>query len=253
MTVRRYLKISRLTIHLLHGFFITFVIFPWLKKESKKSHVQRWSQKLLAIFNVRAKMNLADMNLADTSVGSVIVANHISWLDIFVINSLAPSRFVAKADIRGWPMLGWLAEKGGTIFIARGSKTSLKQIYRYLIEQIQDGERVAFFPEGEVASQGQVLPFHANLFEAAINAQAPVHPIALRYVDLNGELHPAVEFSGDTRFIASLVSILNADEIVVELNGLESIPSEGVHRRDLASEARSAVVAALALQLAESV
>jgi 1-acyl-sn-glycerol-3-phosphate acyltransferase len=240
---RRHLKIYRLTVHILHGFFVCFFIFPWLKRESQKERIQGWSQKLLAIFNVHTKMNLTN-----ASLGSVIVSNHISWLDIFVINSLAPSRFVAKSDIRSWPMLGWLAEKGGTIFIARGSKTNLKRIYHYLVEQIEVGERVAFFPEGGVASQGEVLPFHANLFEAAIHGKVPVQPIALRYLTLTSELHPAIEFGGDTKFITSLVSVLNADVIIVELNGLEPIASENMHRRDLATATQRVVVTALQVE-----
>lgn len=235
-----HLKMYRLTAHIVRGFFICFFIFPWLKKESKKNHIQRWSQRLLTIFNVRI-----NLNLTSASPGSVIVSNHVSWLDIFVINSLAPCRFVAKSDIRGWPMLGWLAERGGTIFLVRGKKADVKRIYHHLIDQIKAGERVAFFPEGYTAPQGEVLPFHANLFEAAIHAKVPVQPFTLRYLNSTGELTPSVEFVGDTSITTSLRNILSEDEIIVELNGLEFIPSEGAHRRDLAITARQAVVAAL--------
>ena len=241
--LRRHLKIAHLTVHILHGFFACFFIFPLMKKEAKKNKIQRWSQQLLSIFNVRVKMNLTS-----ASPASLIVANHISWLDIFVINSLVPCRFVAKSDIRSWPMLGWLAEKGGTIFLMRGKRTDVKRIYQHLIDQIEAGERVAFFPEGSVASQGEVLPFHANLFEAAIHANIPVQPFALRYVNPAGELHPAIEFGGETTFVTSLMNVLNADEIIVELNGLEFIPSEGAHRRELAAASRSAVTLALTME-----
>ena len=240
--LRYHLKIGRLTAHLLHGFFLCFFIFPWLKKESKKNKIQHWSHQLLSIFKVRV-----NINLTSSCPGSVIVSNHISWLDIFVINSLAPCRFVAKSDIRSWPLLGWLAERGGTIFLTRGKKADVKRIYHHLIEQIEAGERVAFFPEGCTAMQGEVLPFHANLFEAAIHAKAPVHPFALRYLTSEGELHPAVEFVGDMSFITSLVNVLNEDEITVELTGLELICSDDMHRRELAAASQSAV--SLALQV----
>jgi len=238
--LRYHLKIAHLTVHILHGFFVCFFIFPWMKKEAKKNKIQHWSQQLLSIFNVRVRMNLTNV-----SSGSLIVSNHISWLDIFVINSLAPCRFVAKSDIRSWPMLGWLAEKGGTIFLAHGKKADVKRIYQHLIDQIAAGERVAFFPEGGTATQGEILPFHANLFEAAIHAKVPVQPFALRYLTSTGELHPAVEFVGDISFVTSLVNVLNEDEITVELNGLAFISSEGAHRRELAAASRSAVTLAL--------
>ena len=237
-----YLQISRVMLHLVRGLLICLILFPWLKPEAKKSRIQIWSQQLLGIFGVRVKMNLTGM-----PGGAVIVANHVSWLDIFVINSLAPCRFVAKSDIRSWPVLGWLAEQAGTIYISRGSKADVKRIYQYLIDQIQAGERVAFFPEGTTSRQGEVLPFHANLFEAAIHAKVPVHPFALRYLDQHGVPHDAVQFIGDMTFAASMVNILLADEIIAELQGLEFIASDGAHRRELAALSRKAV--ALALQV----
>lgn len=230
---------------MLRGMAICFFIFPRLKSEAKKHRVQIWSQQLVRICGVRVKMNLTSI-----PSGTVIVANHISWLDIFVINSLAPCRFVAKSDIRSWPMLGWLAEQAGTIYISRGSKADVKRIYQYLIDQIEAGERVAFFPEGTTASQGEVLPFHANLFEAAIHAGVPVLPIALRYVDQAGAIHPAVDFIGDMTFATSMANVLAASDIVAELQVLELIPSAGAHRRELAAASHKAVAAALQVNVA---
>src|SRR5690606_21315559 len=99
---------------------------------------------------------------------ALFVANHISWLDIFVINAMQPSHFVAKSEIRDWPVLGWLCAKAGTVFIARGRLRDVRRIYQGLVERLQVGEPVAFFPEGATSSQGSLQPFHANLFEAAI-------------------------------------------------------------------------------------
>jgi 1-acyl-sn-glycerol-3-phosphate acyltransferase len=237
---RHYSKILRLITHIFYGTCVCIFIFPWLKTESRIYRIQSWSKRLLAVLQVRAQINSAGLPSE-----AVVVSNHVSWLDIFVINSLAPCRFVAKSDISSWPLLGWMAEQGGTIFIARGSKADLKRIYHHLIERIKKGERVAFFPEGAVASQGKVLPFHANLFEPAIYAKVPIQPLALRYTTSTGELHPSVEFGDGINLIESLVSILKADEIRVELMGLELISSEGLHRRELATIAQNAVLAAL--------
>ncbi len=101
-----------------------------------------------------------------------------------------PCRFVAKSDIRDWPLIGWLCDKAGTVFIARGKQRDVRRIYQGLVTSIRAGERIAFFPEGTTVGQGTLLPFHANLFEAAIDA-VPVQPYALRYVDQDGRLHGA--------------------------------------------------------------
>ena len=223
-------------LHVIHGLLQCGLIFPWVDRDAKKARVQLWSQQLLTIFRVRVKMNLTTLGS-----GAMVVANHLSWLDIFVINSLSPCRFVAKSDIRSWPVLGWLAERAGTIYISRGSKADVKRIYQYLIDEIVAGERIAFFPEGTTSLQGQVLPFHANLFEAAIHAKVAIQPVALRYLDEQGEFNSAIEFVGDMSFVASMTQILQSGAVTVELHGLEPIPSTDLHRRELASAAQQAI------------
>ena len=239
-SLRYYFQLFRVFVHVTKGLSICFFLFPFSGPEKKKDYIQRWSQQLLPIFNVRVKMNATEL-----PKGSVVISNHISWLDIFVVNSFAPCRFVAKSDIRSWPLLGWLAEQAGTIYISRGSKADVKRIYQYLIDQIEAGERVAFFPEGTTASQGQVLPFHANLFEAAIHAKVAIQPIAMRYLTGAGELHNGVDFVGDMSFAESMSIILRGEPVIAELQILDLIPSDGAHRRDLAALSRQAVAGAL--------
>ncbi len=239
-----YWRFSCVMAHVFKGLFICFFIFPWVNEAGKKARIKNWSAQLLAIFRVRV-----DADLTDIASGAMIVSNHVSWLDIFVINSLAPCQFVAKSDIRSWPLLGWLALQAGTIYISRGSKSDVKRIYQHLIDQILAGERVAFFPEGTTAAQGDVLPFHANLFEAAIHAKVPVHPFALRYLDQQGQLHKAVDFLGEMTFLESMTLILNGGTVTAELRSLPLISTTGAHRRDLAAASRVAVAAALNVEI----
>ena len=156
-----------------------------------------------------------------------------------------PCHFVAKSDIRSWPLIGWLCDKAGTIFIARGRQRDVRRIYAGLVRSIHDGDRVAFFPEGTTAAQGTVLPFHANLFEAAIEAQVPVQPYALRYLDDDGALHAAADFVGDMTFAESVAIILRNRRLTAELIRLPAIDSEGAHRRELAQAAHAAIKNAL--------
>ncbi len=237
--IRYSLKVCRIANHILYACAICLFVFPWANQELKQRHIQRWSRKILDILNIGINMNISHL-----PARAMVISNHVSWLDIFVINSLSPCRFVAKSNIRSWPLMGWIAGHAGAIYISRGNKADVRRIYHYLIEQIEAGERIAFFPEGTVSEQGTLLPFHANLFEAAIHAKVPIQPVALRYVDASGELHPAVAFNG-VPFAKSIVNVLNAGAINVELNGLEVVPSENVHRRDLATVSRQVVAAAL--------
>jgi 1-acyl-sn-glycerol-3-phosphate acyltransferase len=237
-------RLLRVLLQLLIGMATCALLFPWLGQKARNRHIRRWSRRLIGICGVRVAPGVSS-----ALVHAMVVSNHVSWLDIFVINALHPCRFVAKAEIRDWPMLGWLAAKAGTVFIARGQRRDLRHIFKDLVQRLQAGERIAFFPEGTTASQGQLLPFHANLFEAAIDAKVPVQAFALSYVDARGQAHPAVEFIGDMTFARSMVAILSGTEITARLVCLAPIDTDGAHRRDVAQAAHRAVAAQLGISL----
>src|ERR1700756_3952948 len=180
-------RLVRVVLHMFLGMAICATVFPWIGRDKRDGHIRRWSRKLLAMCNVTVQERAGS---APVLQQAAVVANHVSWLDIFVIHSLYPSRFVAKAEIRSWPLAGWLAEKAGTVFISRGRRRDPRTIFKGLVHRLQAGERVAFFPEGTTAAQGTLLPFHANLFEAAIDARVQVQAMALSYEDEGGGSHP---------------------------------------------------------------
>ncbi len=233
----------RIMLHLLQGLLIAAMVFPWIDLASRDRHIKRWSAALLAILKIKVELQV--QTGADSVQRALIVANHVSWLDIFVINSQKPCRFVAKADIRSWPALGWLCAQGGTIFIARGKQREVRRVYEGLVTSIEAGERIAFFPEGTTSAQGVVLPFHPNLFEAAIEARVPIQPYAIRYIDERGELHRAADFIGDTTFVESMLSIMKARKMTAQLVMLPSIETAGEHRRELAQQTRTAIAQTL--------
>lgn len=236
-------RLLRVLLHLFVGLAICVLVFPFTGAAGRIAHIRRWSEKLLAL--CRVEVRISDAGIAEAR-RALIVSNHISWLDIFVINTLHPCRFVAKSDIRSWPLIGWLCEKTGTIFISRGKLRDVRRIYQGLVTSLHAGEHVAFFPEGTTAAQGRLLPFHANLFEAAIEAGVPVQPFALRYTDSSGRLHPAVNFIGDMTFVQSMLTILKAGKITAQLVVLPAIPTgKTSHRRELADAAHAAIAQAL--------
>lgn len=236
-------KLVRVLFHLAAGLWTCAVIFPLTDAAGRAWRIKQWSIKLLAICGVQIAIESAAG--AQVAPRALIVANHVSWLDIFVINSMHPCRFVAKSDIRDWPLLGWLCDRAGTIFISRGRVRDVRRIFEGLVASIRAGEHVAFFPEGTTAVQGTVLPFHANLFEAAIDAHVPVQPYALRYVHANGGLHPTVDFVGGMSFAQSMIAILKGPAITAQLILLPIIGTDGAHRRELANAARNDIARAL--------
>jgi 1-acyl-sn-glycerol-3-phosphate acyltransferase len=245
------LRLARVLLHLVVGLWTCAVIFPFADVTGRRWRIRQWSVELLAICRVQVTLRNPDNNVAPTR--ALIVANHVSWLDIFAINSIQTCSFVGKSDIRDWPLLGWLCEKGGTIFIARGKQRDVRRIFQGLVTSIQAGERVAFFPEGTTAAQGTLLPFHANLFEAALDAQVPVQPYALCYLNPQGALHPAADFIGDMTFAQSMISILQGEPMKAELIQLAPIETAGLHRRQLAASAQALIAEALEQSQAEKV
>lgn len=240
MIAYHYLRVS---IHLLVGLWTCAVVFPLTDAGGRERRIKRWSGQLLSICGVQLDVSCAAD--AQQVARALIVANHVSWLDIFVINAHHPCRFVAKSDIRDWPLIGWLSNQAGTVFLARGNRREVRRIYEGLVSSIHAGQRIAFFPEGTTTAQGSLLPFHANLFEAAIEAEVPIQPFALRYVDARGAHHPAVDFIGDMSFAQSISAILKTRQIRAELVRLPVIETSGAHRRDLAQASRASVAQAL--------
>lgn len=253
------IRLFRLGLHLIAGLWLCGVVFRLTDAKGRERGVRAWSQKLLDICRVQLRIIDGRDVPADGPRGAavaptaMIVANHISWLDIFVINAMQPCHFIAKSDIRDWPVAGWLSERAGTVFIARGNRRELRRTFEDMVGSIAAGNRVAFFPEGTTAQQGTLLPFHANLFEAAIDAAVPVQPYALRYFDAKGAFHPAVDYVGDISFRQSIFAVLRGGGITAQLLLLSPIQSAGAHRRDLAKASWLAVARGLGLQDANQV
>ncbi|MET0856089.1 MAG: lysophospholipid acyltransferase family protein [Telluria sp.] len=239
MKLKPAVRLFRIFLHLSEGLAVCALVFPWVGGARRQARIRGWSRRLLGICGVSLEQQGVALEHA------LVVANHVSWLDIFVINSLHPCRFVAKSEIRAWPVLGWLVAQAGTVFIARGSRRDLRHTFKGIVDSLARGERVAFFPEGTTALQGGLLPFHANLFEAAIDAKVMVQPYALEYLDAAGALHPSVEYIGDTTFAQSMLAILSGSAVRARLVCLAPFDASGAHRRELAAGAQQAIAEAL--------
>jgi 1-acyl-sn-glycerol-3-phosphate acyltransferase len=241
MTLRLALRLLLVLLHLLKGLLICTLLFPWLGRGRRLARIGRWSAELLRIF--RVSVELAPGSCA--AAHGLWVANHVSWIDVFVINALFPARFVAKSEVRRWPLVGALCTRAGTIFIERANRRDLHRTMDTLVAALGAGERVVVFPEGTSAAQGAMLPFRANLFEAAISANVTVQPVAISYFDGQDRLHDAVEYIGATSLLESIVAMLSAKPIRAVLHTLPTLPSGATDRRALAQDAADAIQGSL--------
>lgn len=201
-------------LHVLRGVITLLTVFPFICTNSKKQHIQRWSQRLLKIFGLKLQVNGAD---ATPPTSFLLVSNHVSWMDIHAINSFMPIRFVAKSEVARWPVFGWMAKQLGTVFISRDSSRHARQVVSDMAVILRT-QSICIFPEGTSTIGKSVQPFKPNLFEAAISAEVPVCSLALAYFDRKTGRHSQVPaFIGDMGLISSMASILKSRGLRVEL------------------------------------
>ena len=167
------------------------------------------------------------------SGAQLIVANHISWLDTQVLHSLSPMGFVAKAEIGGWPIAGYLARVGGTVFHKRGSHDSASGVASAMIDRLSSGGQVAIFPEGGILPGTGIKRFHARLFAAAIETEANVQPVTIRYV-MNGERFDDMTFRDGENFIANIFRLLAQPHRYAEVLIAQSFSPVGMARKEVA-------------------
>ncbi len=218
-------------------------VFPAFGRPLQTIILRRWSCRLLAILNV--KLDAYGTLPERRAQGSLMVANHVSWLDIFAVNALCPSGFVAKSEVRDWPIIGILCRGARTIFIARNDRRDTLRTNRTITERIDRGECVALFPEGTSTDGWEVGHFHSSLLQGAIDANCPVLPVAIRYHDGYGNIRYDAAFIGDMTFVQSLRNILFCNQLHVTLSFLPTLSCTGRNRRQLAAEANVLVSQAL--------
>ena len=176
----------------------------------------------------------------------MLLANHVSWLDIAALHAAVPhARFVSKADVLQWPLLGWLVRGAGTLFIERERKRDALRVVHAVAEALSAGQTVAVFPEGTTGEGPEPLPFHANLLQAAIATATPIQPAVLRFADARHRFSPAVVYVGDTTLLQSLWRVATARGLVVHVDLLLPQASAHADRRALAETMRKLVAQAL--------
>jgi 1-acyl-sn-glycerol-3-phosphate acyltransferase len=241
--VARSFRLTRLALHLVRAVAIVAVCFPFYNHATRMEWLRRWAAHLLEILAVRLKV--IGKPPIDSAAPTMIVANHVSWLDIFAINALRKARFVAKSEIRHWPVFGWLCAQGSGLFIERARRHHAAHIHRQMVAALKQGDLLVLFPEGSTSTGDKVLPFHTSLLQPALECNAMLYPVAIRYARTGGSLCSEADYAGGKTMLGSLLLMLTQPVIFAQLQFLPPLTSAGQHRRELAYEASRLIAGAL--------
>lgn len=236
--LRAAFRFLRGLLYALGGLWTIVVRFPGLSPVERERCVQAWALGMLRVIGIRLEVR----GVPPATGPVLMVANHISWLDILVVHSARYCRFVSKSDVRHWPLVGRLATGAGTLYIERESRRDALRVVHHMAESLRDGDVLAVFPEGTTSDGVSLLPFHANLLQAAITADVPVQPVALDFLDARtGQRSLAPCYIGDDTLVASIWRTLSAPAIVAVVHfGAPEAP-EGRDRRAWAASLRETV------------
>jgi 1-acyl-sn-glycerol-3-phosphate acyltransferase len=229
-------RLLRAALHVLHGMLV-MTRFPALDAAGRHERIRWWSVGLLRAVGMQVKVSGLSRPGA-----TLIVANHVSWIDIAAIHAAAPhARFVSKADVLQWPLLGWLIRNAGTLFIERERKRDAVRVVHAMAQALQAGDSVAVFPEGTTGEGPLLLPFHANLLQAAVATATPVQPIVLRFADATQAYSTAVVYIGDTSLLQSIWRVVSARGLCAHVDLLPPIATAHADRRRLAEHLRELI------------
>ena len=231
-------RLGRGLLHAIAGLLTIVFLFPRWDEPRRYARVQSWAREMLALIGIQLELR----GQPPAAGPMLLAANHISWLDILVMHAARHCRFVAKAEVRHWPLIGTLATGGGTLYIERESRRDAMRVVHHMADSLRRGEILAVFPEGTTSDGLTLLPFHANLIQAAISADAPVQPVALSFVDAKtGATSLTPCYIGDDTLIGSMWRTLSGPTIVAVVSYGAPQFAQGRGRRAWAAELREAV------------
>jgi 1-acyl-sn-glycerol-3-phosphate acyltransferase len=236
-SLRAVWRLLRATLHVLHGMLV-MTRFPALDAAGRHERIRWWSAGLLRVMGLTLKVS----GVAPRPGSTLIVANHISWLDIAAIHAAAPhARFVSKADVLHWPLLGRLIRNAGTLFIERERKRDALRVVHAMADALKAGDTVAIFPEGTTGVGPEPLPFHANLLQAAVATTTPVQPVVLRFADATTAYSEAAVYIGQTTLLQSMWRVATAQGLCAHVQLLPPVSSAHADRRALAEHLRELI------------
>jgi 1-acyl-sn-glycerol-3-phosphate acyltransferase len=243
--ILRALRSIGLALHLLGGLLVAVLLFGWVGSRIRNALTLFWSRNLLWILGVRMSIRGTKLKMGDHGV--MVVANHVSWLDIFLLSAIRPVRFVSKSEVRSWPIFGWLASLSGTLYVERSRRKDVSRVNNAMASALSQGDCLAFFPEGGTTDGREIKAFRASLFQPAIDAGIPLQPVALRYVQPDGSPDLAPAYYGDITLAATLKQIMGQRHTQAEVIFLPRVADHGHNRKALAHQCEQLISSALNL------
>lgn len=235
---------SRVAAHAAAALLILRFVFPRATPARRRTLVRWWSAKLLRILGIERRVEGPRPRRGEPAM---IAANHVSWIDIFLVLSARPARFIAKSEIRDWPVAGWIADKSGTLFIRRGRRHDIARINTLVHDAMGDGDCVGLFPEGTTTEGDRLLKFHTSLFEPALANGARIHPCAIRYQHADGSPCPQMAYAGETTFMESFALVIAQKGVTARIAFAPAIEAGVSDRRAVAHLAHERVATLLGL------
>lgn len=242
---------------LLIAFYILFLvlfvilILPVLTDETRATWVRRLARVVPRLMGIRVQVtgSIPDeeavwMGRRAGKTGFMVCSNHISFIDIFLLDSLLPVRFVAKKEIESWPVFGLIARGAGTLFIDRSRRRAVLEMTEVMNETLKAGESVLFFPEGTTGEGRVLLPFYANLFASAVATEADLLPVVIRYTQ-NGEVTTIPSYAGSIPLFTVIKRVVFSPGLAAEVQVLEPIRTAGIDRKALCAQTSAVMSVAL--------
>ena len=205
-------RLARILRLVARGLWMVHTRYASLPPGRQDEELRCWARELLAILRVEVRSHNARETLPERCL---LASNHVSWLDIFAVYAVTPGLFVAKSEIRDWPVVGSLVRRVGTLFIERGNRGHARRTNERVVAALETGRLVAVCPEGTTTDGRSLRHFHAALLQPVIDARALVLPVALRFVDYDGAPTDAPVYVDDTSLAESLWRIAAMTSIVV--------------------------------------
>ena len=236
-TLRRVIKYPLIIFLLTIGLFIAVALFPVMSLRFRGGVASFWHRSLLLILRVRV---ISEERVLWRDC-RFMVGNHVSWLDIPVLSSMGSVRFLSKSEVRSWPVIGFLSHMTGTVFINRSSRSALRDVNREIGLIVQSGGSVFVFPEGTTTRGTGTQPFHASVFQAAIDSHVNVNPVLIQYLDLSGAATQLAAYVDEMSLLTSLDRIICSSGLRVRLVVFDSLKFQNQSRQQLAERSRDLI------------
>ncbi len=223
-------RLFRVLLHVLLALAKSYTVWEGLSRSQRDAANRAWSGQLLRILGLHLRVEGQPRPGA-----KLVVSNHVSWLDIVAINAVVPSRFVSKAEVAHWPLIGRLVTYAGTLYLVRERRRDAMRVLGLMSQAMKDGDTVAVFPEGTTGPGDHLMHFHPNLLQSAIDAQVPVQPVVIRYSDPLHRFSPSPAYVGDMTLMQSLWWVVSAKKVTIHVSLLAAHSVSHADRRALAT------------------